>query len=136
MANERPQPLTKERETALRAWVSEFWPDRFVLIEEDDDPKKIGISVGEDIAGCLASLDAALDAVKVERAAKCQFADALMDLVEVGRWLAQRQPAAHAKDQAEADAWAKFYRLLNSAPVSFQADLDAAVEHAQRSPDE
>ncbi len=83
-----------------------------------------------DQAAITAALDK-LSALDTERAAKRQFANALMDLVEVGRWLAQRQPAAHAKDQAEADAWAKFYKLLDEAPVSFQADLDAAVKRAQ-----
>lgn len=69
--------------------------------------------------------------VETERAAKRQFATELMNLVEVGRWLANRQPAVHAKDATEADAWAKFYQLLNEAPVSFPADLDAAVKRAQ-----
>ena len=45
------------------------------------------------------------------------YSSALAELVSVGRWLAQRQPASHAKDKREADTWAKFYKLLNEAPV-------------------
>ena len=52
-----------------------------------------------------------------ERAAKRQCANALVDLVEVGRWLATLQPGTTARTQKEADMWARWYRLLNEVPV-------------------
>ena len=42
---------------------------------------------------------------------------ALMDVVEAGRAIAILQPGAYARTQAEADLWARFYRVLNDAPV-------------------
>jgi hypothetical protein len=62
MMSTEPQPLTNEREDELRAWVASFWPDRFVLIDEDDDIEAISAQVGGDIASCLASLDALREA--------------------------------------------------------------------------
>lgn len=38
----------------------------------------------------------------------------LTELRQVGRALAQYQPAVHAETQEEADLWAKFYLLLEA----------------------
>jgi len=85
------------------------------------------------IARLLATVAVLETRVIEERDAKRGAINVLMDLVEIGRRLADTQPAVHARDQGEADAWAKFCKLLNEAPVSFQADLDAAVKRAQES---
>jgi hypothetical protein len=53
-----------------------------------------------------------------ERDAKRRLAEQLLDLVQIGMSVALLQPAAYAKDQAEADKWARFYKALNEAPVS------------------
>jgi hypothetical protein len=63
--------------------------------------------------------------VETERAAKRGFATALMGLVEIGRWLAELQPAIVSRTQQEADVWAKWYRLLHEAPVVTKDDLDS-----------
>jgi hypothetical protein len=68
----------------------------------------------------------------VERDAKRMFANALLNLVEAGRSIAMQQPSACAENVAQVDAWARFYRLLNEAPVSFASDLDAAIRSTRR----
>jgi hypothetical protein len=45
------------------------------------------------------------------------YSSALAELVTVGRWLATLQPAIVSRTQKEADMWARWYRLLNEAPV-------------------
>ena len=45
------------------------------------------------------------------------YSAALAELVAVGRWLATLQPGTTARTQKEADMWARWYRLLNEAPV-------------------
>lgn len=55
---------------------------------------------------------------KLERETKRQLANELIRLVEVGRWLADLQPAIVSRTQQEADMWAKWYRLLIEAPVT------------------
>ena len=45
------------------------------------------------------------------------YSSALAELVAVGRRLAELQPAIVSRTQQEADMWAKWYRLLNEAPV-------------------
>ena len=62
---------------------------------------------------------------KAERDAKRQVTNHLLNVVGLGRKLAMYQPAAHAESQAEADLWAKFYKALNDAPVSFDWELKA-----------
>ena len=52
-----------------------------------------------------------------ERDAKRRTCEQLLDVVEAGMSVALLQPAAYAKDQAEADKWARFYTALNDAPV-------------------
>jgi hypothetical protein len=48
------------------------------------------------------------------------YFSALKELVEVGRWLATLQPAIVSRTQKEADMWARWYRLLNEAPIETQ----------------
>jgi hypothetical protein len=65
-----------------------------------------------------------------ERQAKRAFADALADLVQVGR---QLRPPTEGTDECETQAWALFARLLSKAPVLFPEDLVAAVQRAKSS---
>jgi hypothetical protein len=52
-----------------------------------------------------------------ERDAKRRTVEQLLHVVEAGMAVALLQPAAYAKDQAEADKWTRFYTVLNEAPV-------------------
>lgn len=45
------------------------------------------------------------------------YSSVLAELVSVGRWLAELQPAVMSRTQQEADMWAKWYELLRTAPV-------------------
>ncbi len=60
-----------------------------------------------------------------ERAAKRAAINVYVDLVEICRRVALYQTASHARDRAEADMWAKFYRMVNEAPVTFGPGLGA-----------
>jgi hypothetical protein len=64
---------------------------------------------------------------EAERDAKRQMTNHLLDIVELGRKLAMYQPAANARTQAESDLWAKFYKALNDAPVSFDWEIQTPV---------
>jgi hypothetical protein len=52
----------------------------------------------------------------VEENCRNELYKQLEALRAVGRALASHQPACHATTQEEADLWAKFYALLDSAP--------------------
>jgi hypothetical protein len=58
-----------------------------------------------------------------QRASAREWCNRYVDLVVVGRRLADYQPSGHAQTQKEADLWAKFYKLLNDAPVTFSPGL-------------
>lgn len=93
----------------------------------DTQTRRLIAEAHEQARATLENYKAEMARTVAERDAKRFFANKLGDLVDVGRRLANRQPAARAATQQEADLWAKFYRLLNEAPVTIAEAVADAV---------